>query len=70
MVADYTDAGMIMTTTACVCHNSMHGLMAVALWLLSSDLILGSGVLLDIHHSAKLLYHKMNGINFIPVEEV
>lgn len=56
MGADYTDAGLTMTTTACVCHISVHGVMAVALRLLSSDLVFGSGVLLDIHHPAKSYY--------------
>lgn len=43
MNADYTDAGMTVVTTACLCHNSAHGVMAVALWLLSSEPVLGSG---------------------------
>lgn len=30
MDADYTNAGMIMITTACVCHISVHGIVAVA----------------------------------------
>lgn len=34
----------------------MHGVVAVALWLLSSDLVLGSGVLLDIILQKKLQF--------------